>query len=69
MSQLILYKNLTLVQSHAENPDSDPYFLYLAYPAVHDPLQAPERHQKLCSHIKNSRRRLSCAMVAGVDEG
>jgi len=68
-TDLLNAKAIKLVQSHAENPDSDPYFLYLAYPAVHDPLQAPERHQKLCSHIKNSRRRLSCAMVAGVDEG
>ena len=27
------------------------------------------RHQELCSHIKNGRRRLTCALVQGVDEG
>ena len=58
-----------VVKEHAENPNSDPFFMYLSYAAVHDPLAAPERHQKLCSHIKNKRRMLSCAMVAGIDEG
>ena len=48
---------------------SSPYFLYLSYPAVHDPLLAPERHQRLCDHVPNYRRRLSCAMVAGIEEG
>ena len=48
---------------------TSPYFLYLSYPAVHDPLAAPERHQSLCDHVPNYRRRLSCAMVAGIEEG
>lgn len=48
---------------------TEPYFMYLAYPAVHGPLAAPERHLKMCDHVKNYRRRLSCAMVAGIDEG
>ena len=68
-TDLLNAKALNVVKSHAENPESEPYFLYLAYPAVHDPLQAPERHQELCTHIKNTRRKLSCALVAGVDEG
>ena len=57
-TDLLSAKAINLVNSHSEDPSSDPYFLYLAYPAVHDPLQAPERHQKLCSHIRNARRRL-----------
>ena len=67
-TELLGAEALRIVKSHSENPALDPFFLYLAFPAVHDPLQAPERHQKLCSHIKNRRRRLSCAMVAGIDE-
>jgi len=47
----------------------EPYFLFLSYPAVHDPLAAPERHLQMCNHVENYRRRLSCAMVAGIDEG
>ena len=58
-----------VIEDHLEKVDDDPFFLYLAYAAPHDPLAAPERHQSLCSHIRNERRRLSCAMVAGVDEG
>jgi len=74
-----LYDNLThstdmlneeavRVLSQKKREDS-PFFLYLSYAAVHDPLQAPIRHQKLCHHVANYRRRLSCAMVAGIDEG
>ena len=68
-TDLLNEEALKIVKSHSENPESDPFFLYLAYPAVHDPLAAPERHQELCSHILNRRRMLSCAMVAGIDEG
>ena len=68
-TDLLNEEALKIVKSHTENPESDPFFLYLAYPAVHDPLAAPERHQELCSHILNRRRMLSCAMVAGIDEG
>ena len=60
---------VNVLEKHFEKSDDDPFFLYLAYAAPHDPLAAPERHQALCSHIQNKRRRLSCAMVAGVDEG
>ena len=35
----------------------EPYFLFLSYPAVHDPLAAPERHLQMCNHVKNYRRR------------
>ena len=68
-TDLLNAKALQVVKSHAENPDAEPFFLYLAFPAVHDPLQAPKRHQELCSQIKNNRRRLTCALVQGVDEG
>jgi len=60
---------LKIVKRHTDKNNKDPFFLYLAYPAVHDPLAAPERHQDQCGHILNTKRMLSCAMVAGIDEG
>ena len=52
---------------------------YLAHPAPHDPLLVEARHEDECSHIVNRwlplakdllrARRLTCALVAGVDEG
>ena len=42
---------------------------YLAHPAPHDPLLAEPRHIEQCAHIRNTNRRLSCALVAGIDEG
>ena len=67
-TELLGAEAIKIVKSHMEEDLSNPFFLYLAFPAVHDPLQAPEKHQQLCSHIKNKRRRLTCAMVMGVDE-
>ncbi|XP_023326945.1 arylsulfatase B [Eurytemora carolleeae] len=60
---------LSVVQKHVEDKSSSPFFLYLSHPAPHDPLQAPARLQEKCKHIENDRRMMSCAMVAGVDEG
>ena len=60
---------LRIIETHGKDPEKDPFFLYLSHPAPHDPLLATKRHEELCSHIKNKRRRLSCALVAGIDEG
>jgi arylsulfatase A-like enzyme len=70
-TELINREAVRVVSQHlADNKDGDkPFFLFLSHPAPHDPLMAPERHQRLCGHIPNRRRRLSCAMVAGIDEG
>ena len=38
-TDLLNARALQIVKSHAENPNSEPFFLYLAYPAAHDPLQ------------------------------
>ncbi|KAK7106069.1 hypothetical protein V1264_017369 [Littorina saxatilis] len=49
---------------------TSPVFIYLAYTAVHDPIQSPSRYIKhtKCSHIKDPYRRKYCGMVAAVDE-
>lgn len=49
-----------------------PGFLYLAYTAPHDPLQAPEdtiAPGSACGHIANWRRRYFCGMMQTVDRG
>jgi arylsulfatase A-like enzyme len=48
---------------------SQPFFLYLAYNAVHTPLQAPEKYLRRFESIADSRRRTYAAMTSAMDDG
>ena len=50
---------LRVVKRHVEGEKKkEPFFLFLSHPAPHDPLQAPEKYQEMCSHISSYRRRI-----------
>jgi arylsulfatase A-like enzyme len=46
-----------------------PFFLYLAYNAVHSPMQGADAYMKKFSHIEDSHRRIFAAMLAQLDDG
>lgn len=46
-----------------------PFFLYLAYNAVHSPLQGADEYMKKFSHIEDIQRRIFAAMLANLDDG
>jgi arylsulfatase A-like enzyme len=46
----------------------EPFFIYLAFNAVHTPLQAPERLLKKFAAIEDPTRRTHAAMTAGLDD-
>lgn len=48
---------------------AEPFFLYLAYNAVHTPLQAPEKYLARLPHITDPRRRTYAAMNVAMDDG
>jgi arylsulfatase A-like enzyme len=48
---------------------SRPFFLFLAYNAVHTPMQAPDAHLARFKGIADERRRTYAAMMAAMDEG
>lgn len=52
-----------------KNNKDNPFFLYVAYNAPHQPLQAPEEDIKRYSHIKDGQRRRYAAMVDVMDRG
>ena len=47
---------------------SQPFFLYLAYNAVHSPMQGTDEYMKNFSHIEDIQRRIFAAMLAHLDD-
>ncbi len=45
-----------------------PFFLYLAYNAVHSPMQASPKHLERFQHIADPQRRIFAGMLAGLDD-
>jgi len=48
---------------------AQPFFLCLAYNAVHSPLQAPDLWMKKFDHMADPQRRIFAAMLAQLDDG
>ncbi|MDE3254250.1 MAG: sulfatase-like hydrolase/transferase, partial [Bacteroidota bacterium] len=46
-----------------------PFFLYLAYNAPHEPLEATEKYLKRFSQIRDKKRRTYAAMISALDDG
>jgi arylsulfatase A-like enzyme len=53
------------IKRHARQP----FFLYLAYNAVHTPLQAPPKYRDRFPAIADARRRSYAAMLSALDDG
>jgi arylsulfatase B len=47
---------------------SQPFFLYLAYNAVHSPMQGADQYMKKFAHIEDIQRRIFAAMLAHLDD-
>jgi len=52
-----------------ERHHDEPFFLYLAYNAVHTPMQAPPRYQNSFTEITDPKRRIYAGMLTAMDEG
>jgi len=48
--------------------DDKPFFLYLAYNAVHSPLQGPDASMAKFAHIDDLHRRIFAAMLSNLDD-
>jgi arylsulfatase A-like enzyme len=48
--------------------DDKPFFLYVAYNAVHSPLQGADAYMKKFAHIEDVHRRIFAAMLANMDD-
>jgi arylsulfatase A-like enzyme len=52
-----------------ERHHKETFFLYLAYNAVHTPMQAPVRYKDGFKQITNKKRRIYAGMLTAMDEG
>jgi arylsulfatase A-like enzyme len=52
-----------------ERHRNERFFLYLAYNAVHTPMQGPERYKDGFKHITEQKRRIYAGMLTAMDEG
>jgi arylsulfatase A-like enzyme len=57
-------ESIDFINRHADKP----FFLYVAYNAVHSPLQGADAYMKKFSHIEDMHRRIFAAMLANLDE-
>lgn len=54
--------------SFIERNHKKPFFLYLAYNAVHSPMQATPKYLKRFEHIEDMHRRIFAAMLSALDD-
>ncbi len=52
-----------------EHHRDEPFFMYVAFNAVHTPMHAKPEHEALFAGISNERRRTLAAMTVALDEG
>ena len=56
---------VSFIERHRDRP----FFIYLAYNAVHTPMDAKQEQEALFGHIEDERRRKLAAMTLALDEG
>ncbi|KAH9494554.1 hypothetical protein Btru_019838 [Bulinus truncatus] len=63
-----VYTNKAMDVIRQAKPDK-PFFLYLAYQAVHSPMEVPDIYIEPYKHIQDKNRRIYAGMVSCMDEG
>jgi arylsulfatase A-like enzyme len=65
LTDAISREAVSFIERHQEKP----FFLYVAYNAVHTPMQAPEKYLKRFEGEKDEKRRYMLAMLSAADDG
>lgn len=65
MTDVLSQEAVAFIAQHKAKP----FYLYLAYNAVHTPLQAPEKYLSRFAGIADEKRRTYAAMTSAMDDG
>lgn len=65
LTQAFTREAVAFLDRHAK----EPFFLYLTYNAVHNPLQAPQKYLDRFAHIQDQKRQKLAAMLSCMDDG
>jgi len=68
-THLFTQKAIDVIQIHSSKQDAKPFFLYLAYQAVHAPLEVPETYAKPYAFVKDTQRGMYAGKTSCMDEG
>jgi len=66
-TDLIAEKAAAFIRRSAS--EAAPFFCYVAFTAPHAPFQAPERYERMYSHVENRTLRTYYAMITAMDDG
>ncbi|CAF87852.1 unnamed protein product, partial [Tetraodon nigroviridis] len=64
-TELFSQKAISIIENHSS---TEPLFLYVAFQAVHTPLQVPKRYLSPYGFIQDHSRRVYAGMVSAMDE-
>eukprot|EP00218_Dolichomastix_sp_CCMP3274_P016728 CAMPEP_0170152276 /NCGR_PEP_ID=MMETSP0033_2-20121228/52131_1 /TAXON_ID=195969 /ORGANISM="Dolichomastix tenuilepis, Strain CCMP3274" /LENGTH=521 /DNA_ID=CAMNT_0010389415 /DNA_START=42 /DNA_END=1603 /DNA_ORIENTATION=- len=69
-TELYAERAVETIERHGEggSESGDPFFLYLAWQAVHEPMEAPDEYVRRFPHIQDPSRKLYAAMLAALDD-
>ena len=71
MTSLLPFATEIYFSKHHENTPNKPFFMYLAFHAVHSPIQVPKKYYKMYNqykHKESRKRRKMLAMVTALDD-
>ncbi len=67
-TELFADQAIARIRDHSASGDVRPFFLYLAFQAVHSPLQAPQDWIDRYGWLRDGNRRVLAAMTSAMDE-
>lgn len=65
LTEAFARESVDFIERHKANP----FFLYLAFNAVHTPMQAPQKYLERFPQITDPKRRMHAAMASAMDDG
>ncbi|XP_025101754.1 arylsulfatase J-like [Pomacea canaliculata] len=68
-TEVLTQRTIDVIKEHRTSRTTQPFFINLAYKAIHVPITVPEYYSKRCSHINDTLLRDRCGTMAGVDDG